>query len=299
VRKVLRRRRFSRPETQSVESDGARLAYQVAGTGALDVLVSPPMVSSMNLAWEGQWAGIVYRHLAECNRLVMFDKRGMGASDRTVPPAPLEQAIEDMRAVMDAAGSERAVLVGLSEGTAPALLFAATYPERAAGLISFGGAARVLASPDYPWGRTPGPGAAAALRQLFEGPRDEAADLIAWIGNLSKRDRRRFVDMIRGSADLQTTQESVRLAREVDVRSILPGLDLPTLLVHGQADVQIPVESGRYLAEHIRGARLLELPDEKHLPTGQALARALEEADVFLETIAAGEATRSESRSAR
>ena len=161
-------------------------------------------------------------------------------------PAGIELALEDMRVVMDAAGAERAVIFGISEGTAVALLFAATYPERTAGLISFGGSARVLEAPDYPWGRAPGTGAQAlqALRYIFEGPRRQAAELIAWIGNLSPRERRRFVDGIRAATDFPTAEASVLLARTVDVRSVLPDIDTPTLLIHGQADTQIPIERG-------------------------------------------------------
>jgi pimeloyl-ACP methyl ester carboxylesterase len=289
---VVRRRRFAEPETWHVATSGVAIGYQVAGGGAPDVVVSPPMVSSVALAWHWPWAETIYRHLASGHRLVLYDKRGMGTSDRSAPPATFEQALEDMCAVMDAAGVERAVLVGVSEGTALALLHAVTYPERTAGLISFGGSARLLAAPDYPWGRTPESGQTAlqAFRHVFEGPRDEAAELIAWIGRLSPRERRRFVDGIRGSTDLPTAEAAVLLARSVDVRSLLSHVDVPTLLVHGQADTQIPVGAARYLNEQIRGSRLLELPGELHLPTGPALARVLDEIDAFLTRIAEREA---------
>jgi pimeloyl-ACP methyl ester carboxylesterase len=289
---VLRLRRFAEPETRHVESGGVAIGYQVAGNGAPDVVVSPPLVSTIARAWRGPWNETVFRHVAERHRLVIYDKRGMGTSDRTVPPAALELALDDMRTVMDAAGSERAVIFSISEGAPLALLFAATFPERTAGLISFGGSARVLEAPDYPWGREPGSGAQAlqALRYVFEGPRRQAAELIAWIGNLSPRERRRFVDGIRASTDFATAEASVQLARTVDVRNVLPDIDTPTLLIHGQADTQIPIGAGRYLEQQIRGSRLLELPGERHLPTGAALARVLDEIDEFLTLIAAREA---------
>jgi pimeloyl-ACP methyl ester carboxylesterase len=216
----------------------------------------------------------------------------MGSSDRTAEPATLEVALEDMVAVMNAAGTERAVVFGVSEGAALGLLFAATFPERTAGLVSFGGSARVLQAPDYPWGRAPGDGAAAALegfRRVFEGPRDEAVELISWIGNLSTKDSRTFVDCVRESSDFPTASASVLLARTVDVRGVLPDIDTPTLIIHGQDDTAIPVGAARYLKEHIRGSRLLELPGERHLPTRAALAGVLEEIDRFLGEIAAQE----------
>jgi pimeloyl-ACP methyl ester carboxylesterase len=291
---VLRLRRFAEPETRHVESGGVAIGYQVAGNGAPDVVVSPPLVSTIARAWRGPWNETVFRHVAERHRLVIYDKRGMGTSDRTVPPAALELALEDMRTVMDAAGSDRAVIFSISEGAPLALLFAATFPERTLGLILFGGSARVLEAPDYPWGRAPeaGPPALQALRHVFEGPRRQAAELIAWIGNLSPKDRRRFVDGIRASSDFATAEASVLLARSVDVRSVLPDLDVPTLLIHGQADMQIPIGAARYLKEQIRGSQLLELPGERHLPTGPALARALDEIDDFLARIAISEAAR-------
>ncbi len=297
---MLRRRRFSESEIRHVESSGVAIAYQVAGSGPVDVVVSPPLVSSVALASRWPWAEI-YRRLAMGSRLVIYDKRGMGASNRDVPPAGLELALEDMRAVMDAAAAERAVIFGISEGTALALLFAATFPERTAGLISFGGSARVLEAPDYPWGRAPeaGPQALQALRYVFEGPRRQAAELIAWIGNLSPRERRRFVDGIRASTDFPTAEASVQLARSVDIRSVLPDIDTPTLLIHGQADTQIPIGAARYLNEQIRGSRLLELPGERHLPTGAALDHVLDEIDSFLAGIAAREAQGDERRSER
>ena len=288
---MLRRRRFSEPVTRHVESGGVAIGYQVAGSGPLDVVVSPPLVSTIARVWRWPWIETVYRRIAERHRLVIYDKRAMGTSDRTVPPAALELALEDLRTVMDAAGSERAVIFSISEGAPLALQFAATFPERTLGLILFGGSARVLEAPDYPWGRAPaaGPPALEALRYVFEGPRRQAAEMIAWIGNLSPRERRRFVDGIRASTDFPTAEASVLLARSVDVRSVLPEIDTPALLIHGQADTQIPIGSARYLNEQISGSRLLEIPGERHLPTGPALARVLDEVDGFLARIAAGD----------
>src|SRR5947209_2832477 len=149
------------PETRYARSGEVSIAYQVVGDGPFDVVLAPPAISNVELCWEVPSIRAFLEGLAEFCRLIFFDKRGTGMSDRVVGAPPLEIRMDDVRAVMEAAGSERAALVGWSEGVAMCALFGATYPDRVWGLVLYGGVARQLRAPDYPWGQTE----AEALRE--------------------------------------------------------------------------------------------------------------------------------------
>lgn len=140
------------PETRYAMSGDVSIAYQVVGTRPVDLVLVPGFVSNVELAWDDPHSVTFYRALAECSRLIVFDKRGTGLSDRVTGVAPLEVRMDDLRAVMDAAGSERAAVIGFSEGAPMATLFAATYPERVTAIILCGGRARYTRAPDYPFG---------------------------------------------------------------------------------------------------------------------------------------------------
>jgi pimeloyl-ACP methyl ester carboxylesterase len=274
-----------------VTSGDVAIGYQVVGEGPVDVVVCPPLVSGIERAWRWPWFEQVYPRLARRSRLIVFDKRGMGASDRDAEPALPETAMEDMRAVMDAAGVERAVLVGISEGTPLALLFAAIHPERTAGLVLFGAWARWWSDADYPWGRRreTGERSLAAIREVFFGPRDQAAEVIGLIANLSLKERRRFVENVRLSADWPTAEKVLLITRDADVRHVLPDVKAPVLLVHGTDDQMVPLPAARYLSGELASSTLLEVPGEAHLPTGKSLGRALDAVDRFLAELAARE----------
>jgi pimeloyl-ACP methyl ester carboxylesterase len=152
------------PQTRYARSGDVSIAYQVLGDGPFDVVFVPPMVSNVELGWDVPNVRTFLERLASFSRLIHFDKRGTGMSDRVVGAPTLETRMDDVRAVMDAADSERAALVGWSEGVAMSCLFAATYPERAWALVLYGGKARELRAPDYPWGPTE----AEALRVIAE-----------------------------------------------------------------------------------------------------------------------------------
>src|SRR5215471_18371837 len=157
------------PETRYAQSGNVSIAYQVMGDGPFDLVYAPPSVSHVELAWDVPSLAAYFRRLASFSRLIRFDKRGTGMSDRVGSVPTLETRMDDVRAVMDAAGSERAAIIGISEGGPMAILFAATYPDRAWALVLEGSYARTLWAPDYPWGER---------EEEFE--RDLTEQLVGW-----------------------------------------------------------------------------------------------------------------------
>lgn len=141
------------PETRYARSGDVSIAYQVLGDGPFDLVWTPGALSHLELRWEDEGVARFYRALPSCSRLIVFDKRGAGLSDRVAGIADLETRMDDIRAVMDAAGSEAAVVCGVSEGGPMALLFAATYPERVRALVSYGSLPRFVRGPNFPWGK--------------------------------------------------------------------------------------------------------------------------------------------------
>src|SRR5438067_261441 len=222
------------PETRYARSGDVNIAYQVAGAGPFDVVFVPGYVSHVELGWETPRHGDLRRRLASFARLIVFDKRGTGMSDPVDGVPSLETRMDDLRGVMDAAGSKRAAIIGLEEGVPMSVLFAATYPERTAALVLWGGYARAMWAPDYPWGWT-----AEAYRGLLEadlelfGPRDKAVDLFT----------RRFgegpaenVDYYRHCVSPSMMIALNRMNAEIDVRPVLPAIRVPTLVIHGDSD---------------------------------------------------------------
>jgi pimeloyl-ACP methyl ester carboxylesterase len=238
-------------------------------------------VSHVEMFWaEPSFAQFLTR-LSGFSRLILFDKRGTGLSD----PVPLsqlpslEQRMDDVRAVMRAARSRRAVLMGVSEGGPLCALFAATYPEQVAGIVIIGGYARRLWAPDYPWG----PSAddrdkfIAALEQEWGGPFgiDERAPSKSGDPDF----RRWWATYLRMGASPGAAAALTRMNAEVDIRNVLPSIRVPTLVIHRTGDRCLRVEEGRYLAQRIPGARLVELPGEDHLPFAgdqEGILRAVE-----------------------
>jgi pimeloyl-ACP methyl ester carboxylesterase len=273
------------PETRWATSGDLSIAYQVVGQGPPDVVFVQGFVSHVELAWEMPTFGPVYARLASFARLVVFDKRGVGLSDRTPRLPTLEERMDDVRAVMDAAGVERAALIGISEGGPMALLFAATYPERTSALVLWATFARTSRGPDYPGGWAPEDieqrgyevirshwGTGQALRRIsFQ---DAPADDPAVLQLLARYERY--------SATPRVAVETLRFGAETDVRHVLGAVSAPTLVVHRTGDPLIPVGDGRYLAEHIRGARLVELPGAFHLSAAHQDGPVLDAIEDFL-----------------
>ena len=274
------------PETRYTRSGDVSIAYQVVGDGPFDVVLMTAF-SHVELAWSHPLHhGEVPRRLSEFARLIFLDRRGMGMSDR-VTGESLETRMDDIRAVMDAAGSRRAALFGMAEGGAISLVFAATYPERTSALVLFATWPRTMWAADYPWGLTEEQ--ASAMRglfmQLFFGSRQEALEVARlWRGpGLGDDELFEDIDYLRRAAGSPRTMEAYQaLLREIDVRQVLPGIRAPTLLIHGAEASPFSVDGARYMARQIPAARLLELPGAPMLPAGADLRRALDEAEAFL-----------------
>jgi pimeloyl-ACP methyl ester carboxylesterase/DNA-binding CsgD family transcriptional regulator len=252
--------------THYARSGDVSIAYQVVGDGPLDLVFVMGWVSHLDWFWEEPRFARFLRRLASFSRLILFDKRGTGLSDRTIGLPTLEERMDDVRAVMDAAGAERAALLGISEGGAMCALFAATYPERTTALIVLAGYARPVAAPDYPHGATP----EQRLRFAEHVEHNWGSDIKLADRAPSLVDDERFRDWwttyLRMSASPGTAAALIRMNMGIDVRHALPAIRVPTLIVHRTGDRSISVEHGRYLAARIPGARLVELPGDDHLP---------------------------------
>jgi pimeloyl-ACP methyl ester carboxylesterase len=271
------------PETRYAKSGKLSIAYQIAGHGPLDIVFVHGFVSNTDLAWETLPYAAAFSRLASIGRLIVFDKRGTGLSDRTADLPTLEERMDDVRAVMDAAGSERAVLVGISEGGPMSLLFAASYPERTAALVLWGTFARVLQSPEYRIGVEPaqiapylnyverlwGTGQALRFVCVQDAPEDPAT-------------LRLFARYERNSATPAGAVAALRFGVETDVRHVLPAISAPTLVVHRAGDPLVPSAHGSYLATNIEGARFIEFPGDFHLSGTGADAALLDAIEEFI-----------------
>ncbi|RUU10131.1 alpha/beta fold hydrolase [Mesorhizobium sp. M7A.T.Ca.TU.009.01.3.2] len=272
----------TRPPTHYVKSAGSNIAYQVTGNGPVDVIYVPGWVSNLDLAWESPRLAHVLHRLGRFCRLIRIDKRGTGLSDRTAGVSTLEERMEDVRAVLDAVGSQRTVLFGSSEGGNMCMLFAATYPERTAGLVLNGAFARGIWSPDYPWAKTREQ--MEAELAIIERDWGEPADLSNAAPSLMKDafEKEWFAAFLRNSASPADAISLWRWSTEIDVRSILPAIHVPTLIVHRTGDRWVMVEEGRYLARHIAGARYVELAGDDHVIWGHDCDRLIDEIQAFV-----------------
>ncbi len=249
--------------------DGVHIAYQVAGDGPVDLVVVASVLGLGDI-WRGKRSGTFLRRLASFSRLILLDRRGTGQSDHVLDQMQqfsLENRMEDVRAVMNGIGSSRAVLLALeSGGLSVAAMFAATLPERTAGLIAYGAAARDLWAPDYPFGRLPEEfDAGIADVERAWGTEELAREFVSAIYTPpDPRDTEDFVAMMHSLGGPGDVAQWMRVDRDTDIRDLLPSIRVPTLVVHRREDRPTPIEHGRYLAEHIPGAELVELPGAAH-----------------------------------
>ena len=269
-----------------VSSGDVSIAYDVVGDGPLDIVLVHGWVCSFHAGWERPQIASFYRRLAGLGRLILFDKRGTGLSDRVHGIASLEERMDDVRAVMDAVGSERALVIGISEGGPMVCLFAATYPERTIGLVTLGAYPRRMKAPDYPigarrealwwarlrpeeWG-----GADFARRFLAERAPSIARDddAVAWYASY----------FVRGASPSAVVQLG-RMNSEIDVRQVLPTIHVPALVLHRERELF--AAPSRYLGERIPGARIVALPGADHLPWEGDQEGPLREIEAFVEGI--------------
>jgi class 3 adenylate cyclase len=243
---------------------------------------SCPASSQVELLWEEPAVARFLRRLAAFSRLLVFDKRGQGLSDRPGSPPTLEESMDDLKAVIDAAGFERPALLGISEGGPMSTLYAATHPHRVSGLILFGTFARMLEAPDF----SPGTSEEALNRwgEVVQRDWGKAVALNVWApSRVGDREFERWwARLLRQGTSPAGAIALMDLYREMDVRSILPAIDVPTLVMHRAGDRMVSAAQGRYLAETIPGARYVELAGEDHLPFAGELDPILEEAEEFL-----------------
>jgi len=240
------------------------IAYTVFGEGPFDLVVAMGFVSHLDLEWQLPWFEVL-RSLGQVCRVIIFDKRGTGLSDRSLGYGSLEERTDDIRAVMDAAGSRRAVVYGISEAGPMALLFAATHPERVQALVLYGTWARAAAAPGYPFGISPEQADAFIELLVREWGSGRAFGGVHVQHVPDSVEARRFLAQFeRNACTPQMVAEIEQRNFEIDVRSILPTISVPTLVMHCDKDPLVPVAGGRYVAEHIPGARYAEIDGDFH-----------------------------------
>jgi pimeloyl-ACP methyl ester carboxylesterase len=275
------------PETRYARSGDLNVAYQVVGEGPLDLVYVPGWVSNVELMWEEPAMEHFLSRLASFSRLILFDKRGTGLSDRVSNDKlpTLEERMDDVRAVLEAVGSERAALFGHSEGGNMCVLFAATYPERTAALITLGcSAKRRDPDDDYPWAPT------------SENREETVADVEQNWGHLRPQDveyyapsrlgdeqfTRNLEQYLRRSASPGAAAALLRMNSHIDVREVLPAIRVPALVLHRSGDHDVNLAEGRYLAARIPGAKLVELPGSDHWISAGNTDEIVDEIEEFL-----------------
>jgi class 3 adenylate cyclase/pimeloyl-ACP methyl ester carboxylesterase len=277
--------------------DGAHIAYQVTGHGPVDVLMTAPAYSNLELVWRMPSFGPFLRALASIARVVCFDPRGAGLSDPLTVDRlpPLEARLADALTVMETAGSERPVLFGMDSTGPLAIFLAATYPSRTAALVLFGTYACGLRDEDYPWAWSLGDWEAHD-REVEErwGQPDYVEEFVRWMGPTTRLDRESislWTTYYRQAASPGMAVALNQLERETDVRDVLRTVQAPTLVMHRRDEAVYHVEEGRYIAHHIPGARFVELEGADHLPGDGNLSVLIEEIGRFLDSVRDEEAS--------
>lgn len=252
------------PETHYAKAGDLSIAYQVTGDGPIDIVMVPGLVSHLELAWDFPGWSDAYRRYGSFARLIRFDKRGTGLSDRVAGSATLEERMDDVRAVMDAVGSESAALIGVSEGGPMSILFAASYPERTRALVLVDSFARLASDEDYPCGfsqdriDTVVPyienhwGDGSFISMFFPSTHGDEKALDA------------FRRLERYSAAPNAVLDTCQMILKIDVRPVLRTLSVPTLVIHRSGDPMISVEHGHFLAGAIPGAKYVEIQSSDH-----------------------------------
>jgi pimeloyl-ACP methyl ester carboxylesterase len=272
------------PEVRYARSGDVHLAYQVLGQGDVDLVFVMGWLTNLETYWELPAYRRFMQRLAGFTRLILFDKRGMGLSDHTAV-GTLEERMDDVRAVMDAAGSERAVLMGISEGAPLSMVFAATHPERTAALIFIGGEVKEILEDDWPLGQETRDEYEGHLQKVLSGEfawgqpkrvwfapsKENDPAVMEWVGRLE-----------RTAASPAAAVAFMRLGSELDVRQVAPSIHVPTLVMHAPEDPIVPFAQGRWLAEQIEGAHFVELAGKDHVPWFDVADQVVAETREFL-----------------
>lgn len=272
------------PKTRYTKSGDVNIAFQVLGDGPRDLVFVMGWLSNLDEYWTEPSVARFLRRLASFSRLIMFDKRGTGLSDRVSDLAlpTLEQRMDDVRAVMDAAGSQRAALLGISEGGPMCMLFAATYPERTPALMMFGSYPVRCRTGDYVWGPTveEHDRFIELVRTQWGGP----VGLEARMPSMAHDEnfRQWWTRYLTHSASPGAAATLLKMNAQIDVRHVLPAIRVPCLIMHRTGDRTFPVEGARYMAERIAGARYVEFPGEDHLPWVGEQDTVADEVEEFL-----------------
>jgi class 3 adenylate cyclase len=285
------------PQVRYARSGDVTIAYQVVGDAPVDLIVGLPQISHLEVAWEGAEYARMFDRLSSFSRLMLFDKRGVGMSDRGVGVASLEERMDDIRAVLDAVGSERAVVFGASESGPMAILFAATYPERTTSLVVYGSNLCGGWRADNPVVTRQWPTRAAYEQDIAgweEGVRRDWGESTfssavlapSRVGDPACREW--LSRMARLGSSPASAIELVRMNREIDIRPVLPSVHVPTLVLHRGQDSAVPVEYGRYLAAHIAEAKYVELPGVDHLPSVADMDLMVDEIEEFVTGVRRG-----------
>lgn len=278
------------PRTRYAQSGDVSIAYQLVGEMPSTLVFAPGWISHVEVMWEDPHFAQFITRLTAFARVILFDKRGTGASDRDTGFPTLDDRMDDIRSVMDAAGAERAALFGVSEGGNMSTMFAATYPERVTHLILFGCFAKRVWAPDYPWAPKP-----EERRQWIETTVrdwDKAADL-AEIAPSRAGDTafaEWFGRMARMAASPGSARRLAELNTQIDVRAILPSISAPTLVLHTLEDRAALADEGRYIASQIPGARFVGLSGADHLPWASNIDQVTGEMEEFVTGVRGGPA---------
>jgi class 3 adenylate cyclase len=270
------------PEVKYARNGDVSIAYTVLGEGPPDLAFVTGFVSHLEVLWESPFVRSFFDRLASFSRTIMWDKREQGLSDRLGQPPTLEQGMDDLRAVLEAAGSDRSTLLGVSEGGPMAATFAASYPERVTHLILYGTYPKLIRSDDYPAGitqevfdkwleRTSSRWGGPAAVRGFAPSLAEDEEFVAW-----------WTHLLRSGTSPRAAIALMRMYQDIDVRPVLPALTAPTLILHRAGDRQIPPEHGRELTRLIPGARYVELEGADHLPFIGDMDTILDEIEEFI-----------------
>lgn len=273
-----------KPKTRYTKSGDCNIAYQVIGEGQIDIVYIPGWVSNIDMMWTEPRLAAFLSGLANFSRLILFDKRGTGLSDRVNHLSTLEERMDDIRAVMDAVGSSNAVLFGHSEGGTVSALFAATYPQRTSALITFGVFAKRKYSEDYPW--APTDSERDSLYKMIEekwadGDMEGLSKLVPSLAG-DKKFMDWFASYLRSAASPGAALDLARMNTQADITQILSTIQVPTLLIYRKGDKDVHVDEGKYIADRIPGSKLVVLPGDDHLFwTGDSFA-VLAEIEEFI-----------------